>query len=494
MAGITKTQQNKLSPNESRVIYMDAGVWGGPEKGMPRMTFGLMEHNAIALCTFFSYGQNVPLPQLPELGYNFHNSHMSTFLDIMMKKKYGIKPKPNDPLKGFHILKIFPFRKKELLDNTAELRIFVPDLHLHFFKDTYLDNFVTQYGNKYSSSGISPVRLNQRASMEDDFSIFLETIAEFQKSILPKTYIYFLGDMCEMWETESIIRYYQSDAHAKKYYELLDKLGKWVLEVLEKSPATQKDARFRTLRGYVRELTKTTLTSTRLDSETKKQLNAVYKSSNWQQFLFEPDENKEVVRKKAKAIQKKILDKHRDRNGRNFTSLLDDINWKYYIGGNHDNYIKGVNEANNTFLFGSLELKPHLFRVQYSFENCALFYGHGHNMDYFNNDEACALGRIITCLLTFYELKRRGDLVRKFEGVFRSKKEVRLDYVKKISRICYLWEKNDRKYQNKNKVVILAHTHAPDLVDMSNEFRIWKWSEDAWGKPQDKREKHVRRF
>jgi hypothetical protein len=494
MAGIVRTKDNRLKLGTPRTIYMDAGVWGGPEQGLPQMTFGLMEHNGIALCSYFSSGKNVTLPVLPDLGYDFHKTYMSTFLTLLMQKKYGVKLEQRDLRKGFHVLKIFPFAEKELLDETAELRILVPDLHLHFFKDTYLDNFITYYGNECTSNAIKVVKLGKRTSMETDFGIFLETIAEFQKSVLPQTRIHFLGDLCELWETESIVRYYVSADQEKKIYALLDDLGKWVRDTLEQSPAAEKDPRFKKLKGYVKELTKTKLADTPLDPETKRQLESIYKKSNAQHFLFEPDEDQETVKQRSLGIRSEIFKKHHGKSGKSFTDLWDEISWKIIVYGNHDNYLSGINEPNNTFAFSPLELQPYRFKNQYTFKNCAFLFSHGHNMDFFNNDEACALGRVITCLLVFYELKRRGDLVRKFEGLFRSDEEVRLDHIKKIARLCYLWEKKDREYTKKNKVIVLAHTHIPDLRDMSNEALIWKWAEDAWPKPVEKPQKSVRHF
>jgi hypothetical protein len=303
-----------------------------------------------------------------------------------------------------------------------------------------------------------------------------------------------MGDLCEFWETESITRYCRSKDTIDKFYQGLDGLGKWVEESLEKSPAAETDPRFRKLKGYVKELTRTKLADTPLDAETQGQLNGAYVSSQWQDMLFEPGDTTDETKRKAQALRKAILDKHHGRGGKSFSALFDELNWKHFIGGNHDNYLNGINVANDTFCFAPPELKQSLFQPQYQFANCALLYQHGHNMDFFNNDEACALGRVVTCLLAFYEMKQRGDLVRKFEGIFRTDEEVRLDYMKKIARLCYLWEKDDQACQKKNKVVILAHTHIPCLKDMTNETLIWKWAEGAWASGATQAQKVVRQF
>ncbi len=485
----------KPAPGTPRVIYMDAGVWNGPEEGLPKMTFGLMEHNGIALCTYFCDGTRSDLPIDPDLGYDFYKTQMFAFLTLMMEKKYKVRFVGNrNPLMGCHVLRIFPFPAKSLLDNESELRILVPDLHLHFFKGTYLDNFVTYYRNACGTGRIVPVRLGRRTSMEADFGVFLETIAAFQKSVLKNTHVHFLGDTCELWETESVVRYYRSDEEAKKAYTGLDDLGRWVLDNLEKSPQAEADARYRTLKGYVRQLTSTKLADTPLDPEAKKQLDAVYSGINRKKYLFDVGEDSATVTARAKQIRAEILNKHRGPRGQTFTELLDTITWKHWIDGNHDNYLSGINNANDTFAFSPPEIQVDRFRYQYTFERCAFLYNHGHNMDFFNNDDACALGRVITCLLTFYELKGRGDLVRKFEGIFRSDQDVRLDYVKKIARLCYLWEKETPAIAKKNKVIVLAHTHIPELKDMTNEALVWKWAEELFAPPKNPPNKQVRAF
>lgn len=464
------------------------------------MTFGLMEHNGIALCTYFSNGtKKIKLPyDVPAIGYDFSKTQMFAFLNFMMNKKYkeyNIEYVGNrNPDMEYHVLQIFPFPPKSLLDNESELRILVPDLHLHFFKDTYLDNFITHYRNIADDYGIKSVKIGKRTSMEMDFGLFLETIADFQKSVLSNTYIHFLGDTCELWETESIMRYYRSDNEANKIYKMLDDLGLWVLDNLEKSPQAGSDPKFRKLKDYVKQLTRTKLVDIHLDPKMKKQLDAIFASVDRKRFLFEGGEDSNTVMTRAKGIRSEILNKHHGPNRKTFTALLDAISWKYWINGNHDNYLGGINDANNTFAFSPPELQASRFANQFTFQNCAFLYNHGHNMDFFNNDDACALGRIITCLLAFYELKGRGDLVKKFEGIFRSDQDVRLDYVKKIARLCYLWEQDTPAFKKKNKVIVLAHTHIPDLKDMTGEAAIWKLFESAFETPKDQTKVLKKRF
>ena len=481
MAGpgdIARSAPNKLVPNFHRVIYMDAGCWQSRENGMPHMTFGLMEHNAIALCAYFSPGKQISLPVIPKIKYDFYKSNICKFLSLMMRNRYNVTPSPRDPIYGFHILKIFPFPENSLLNDVEELRIFVPDLHLHFFKDTLLDNFITKYGNSWSGNRIVPVKLPKRISMETDFAEFLQTVSEYQKQINSKTRVHFLGDMFELWETEAVAKNFVSKGQTKKYYEGLDALVEWLWESVKNANSDTPGAY--TLKKALKKIVNRKLTSLPLDPLIENQVAEFHRNPSTRNLLIDPGYSKDKIIEKARAMSHQILLKHHGADGSDFSALLDQISWKYYIHGNHDNYLFGIAEANNTFGFGGVEIKAHRFRADLTFDNAELMFNHGHNMDDYNNDDACAIGRLITCLLTFYELKSQGDVIKDLEAAFRSEKQVREDLVKKIARIGYTWEEDDMKSRKRNKIIVLAHTHLPAMEDITNEFLIWKGAANAW--------------
>lgn len=462
---IAKDVKNKLRPGQPKIIYMDAGCWQSHEKGMPVTTFCLIEHNAIALCSYISDGTYTELPNIPEIGYQFTTSNIQLFLLQMVQMRFNITLSDEDPITGFFIKKIIPFPEKSLLDSINELQILIPDLHLHYFKWTHLDNFITYYGNRYNSGRVHPVQLNGRASLENDFGNFLLIIKAFQDYYIHDTKVSLLGDAVELWETYHVLNHFKDKEELNKWYRNLDAMALNIYEDIKKHP----NPKIRKLKEIIPKITSQKLSEIKLDAIIEKVVFDFYNSPKLRELLInEQDDSSFHVKRKARGLREEIFKKHYGPNGKNFIELLGQIHSNLKIWGNHDNYTEGLIECNYHWDF-DYDVNEKYFEPTNSYENCISVFAHGHNMDTFNNDEACALGNIITLLLTFYESKGLGDATKEIEEVFRSESEVRNDYIRKISKICYGWD-NYKKRTNKNKLFVLAHTHMPYLKNITNEY------------------------
>jgi hypothetical protein len=449
---------------------MDAGSWHGPESGMPTTTFGLMTHDAIALCSWLSDGTRTEVPTAPELGFDYGGTHVAAFLSLVLEDRFGVAPKPGNRLHGYLIRKLIPLPPKSLLTATDELRIFVPDLHLHYFKGTVLDNFITWYGNRCDGVAIAPVRLERRTSLEHEYAAFVRCMTRFQKRHLKGTRVHFMGDMCEMWETEAIVRNFATPGKAAGYYEDLEDVAEWILDGLkDRAPV---DPAGRRTRDAIRLLTKNRLSSTAVDAAVVNEVKALHDLGEASRFTLEPDDTPEAVREKGKHVRSRIMARHHAADGTDFAALHDELNGKFLTTGSHDNFLRPVLDGNFAFGF-SKTVDPDRFRPTASNNACCWAAHHGHNMDAASNDESCGAGRLIANLLTFHEMNGRGDLVRKIEGIFRSDAEVRTTYVQDIAKVFCDWEKRESA-ASRNKLMVLAHTHSPWLGEITNEFRLWR--------------------
>lgn len=464
-----------------RAIYMDVGCWQSLENEEPTMTFGLMQHNALALCTFYSNGRR--LCRIPytdrSIKYDFRKSLINEFLEMLMVKKYGQSfelylnhsQSPYPEWAEYHIINFIPFPSKSLLDDESMLIVFIPDLHLHYFKDTHLDNFITYYENEWSSNLFKPIckRLENRKSMENEFSQFLKTIFEFQqKKGIYSSRVVFLGDMYEMWETNALLYCHcVSGLDIKELYNGLQEIINWLHNNYVGGNIKIKE--------FLRKLKQMKIGEIPLDQRLVAIIATLQENKDLVKriFVYVDDLSKEELTEKANNLASEILKKYHDQQGESYVDLLDKIKWRIMYSGNHDNFLHIPNmDPLNTFHLGDYEPSLWRFDPNYDSKKSDFFFGHGHNFDAHNNDEACATGALITSLLTFFEAKKRGNILKKYEDVFR-KGDVRLDYKQKICRVFNYWEHEYRESKNKNKIIILAHTHQPYLEDISNEYLLW---------------------
>ncbi len=454
-----------------KYIYMDVGCWQTLEENQePVMNFGLIDNNFIALCSFYSNGKK-KYTGLDKFGLWFRYSAINRFLYIMMKLKYERDTFPyfDSSLKAFHIEDIMIFPNGSLLEENFKkntLYVIIPDLHLHFFKNTYLDNFITYRDNKWGSIGPESKECERR-SMETDFGIFLESILESQKYFDVK--VLFMGDLYEMWETQIIIHLFCIlKIKLNEVYEGLKELIEIINNLLEEGP--RKDALNTLLLAKIDEVL--------IDPEFNEQLNHLQGEQDLMEKLYiKPKEKKEIILKKAKDLSNEILLKYHNESGVDFKKLFDQIKWVTFLHGNHDNYLYPYfPDQFNTIqiLDGPLDqilVEP----ITNGRKTAMLFYHHGHLFDKFNSDHACMLGILITAVLTLFEAKKRGDMLKKCEEAFRSSKEVRQEFIKKSCVNFIYWERKltkelGRYVLDKNKIFLHAHTHRSCLKDISDDF------------------------
>ncbi len=484
-----------------RCIYMDVGHWGSLEKERPKMTFGLLQHNAIALCTYFSDGTWRKFPisgKVRNEKYDFRGSLIDEFLTIMMIKKYwpDFSPKSDIRNRGYHILKLIPFPETSLLDERNRLIILIPDLHLHYFKDTYLDNFVTYYENKWDPNKRIPklIQLNQRRSMETDFGFFLQSIIEFQrvggKSFTTEVIV--LGDTYEMWETHFILLLY--GILLKNYdkdviYRDLDQLKEMVLRSLLKLEwlgilGTNDKAIAKLKVILLRKLGELPM-----DSEFAEQVRILQKNDEVVSSLYisRGDLEGDIYRKAAK-LASEILKKHHDQDGESFEKLFEKIQQIRWFRGNHDNFLVLSDLSPLDLVWVCpIDIDVETWRVgsPERSRRADIFYEHGHTFDRFNNDYWCGAGYWLTAVNALFEGKRRGDALKEFErlvtkGTDKNKRPCghHTSTIENACKVFKYWEEKEKKETGyrprKNKIMIHAHTHSPCMKDITSDYDGYK--------------------
>jgi hypothetical protein len=501
---------NKNEMRNPKAIFLDAGVWESMEKKEPVMTFGLLEHNAIALCSYY-YKKGRTCYQIPEksgnVEYDFAHSLMNKFLGIMMRNKYykeGMSSSERIDIsaRGYHILKLIPFPPRALLDDDKILYIFIPDLHLHYFKGTYLDNFVTYFGNKWDGRPKS-VPLGSRRSMEIDFGNFLHSIIEFQgaKDEPYRARVVFLGDMFDLWETNGIFQ--MIDLNDRQ--EMFDDMQHLIGSLLDEEKLAPE------IHEFIKQLHALRIAESPSDPEFVKQewplVQARLSKENSQDrqhfeklcIRFNKDSLDEV-RDKAKNIEREILEKYCDREGNSFQKLIDQIGNYHRVGGNHDNffYLQDPKAVQTYFLWGNYAIKPedHVPYWEHS-KRAAIFFEHGNNFESVNCDRMCGWGYLITSLVALVEEKQHGDILKNNLETFMPFEKTRQQFTDATCQIFYYWDQKDLYWDPKdleersfekekrwvpglrNNVMIYAHTHVPALEDITIKYSQYRNEEYA---------------
>lgn len=472
---------------------MDVGVWETKEerkKPKPTMTFGLLEHNAIALCNYYADGNKHTSIPKNNPKYNFKNSLINQFLEKMLLHKYGAGNTAiyKVDTKKYHILNIKTFPSNSLLDEKDSLIILIPDLHLHFFKDTYLDNFVTYHENVWGSGKPKSKPLGKRTSMEKYFGAFLKSIKDFQDIRNFKTHVLFLGDTFELWETHILFFLYGIlKRNRKKMYIALNKL----ITIIQKDYAGAMNEE---QREVINKLSLANISEKPIDEKFVKQISALTRNNELIKKLYiNPTDSETLIKEKAENIKIEILKKYHDQNGVDYEKLLSEIKNEtiYFYPGNHDNFfsLKNLDPFNRFPIEYSVDpsiIKPHGILAKHIAvsQQSKIFFAHGHNFDKYNNDYACGVGYLITMITTFFEGIMRGNLLKKYEKVFRANPDIRMNYLKEACRVFKYWEykvdkDNDTKLKSKksilrSKIIIHAHTHEPVFKDITRDYNKWK--------------------
>ncbi|HLP48266.1 MAG TPA: hypothetical protein VK469_20150 [Candidatus Kapabacteria bacterium] len=481
-----------------KLIYMDVGAWQSREKlnTNPTMTFGLIEHNAIALCTYFSDGTQGSIGNVEK----YDGSNICEFIKVLMEFKYNTAFFSNRyDEHRYHIKKILQFESLSLLKNPKMLIILIPDLHLHYFKDTFLDNFVTYRQNGEDGPEEKYIEnLGTRKSMENDFCKFLAAIDAFvKKSKIDafvkksqiKTYVAILGDMYELWETEACFKNFcDNKKNIESKYAQLRHTAEIINNTFKSENFKELTERYKSLKAfksvfskYYPELKKVSF------AEVNEHLKFQLKNScnKKHEFIMSEQEKMGETMKKSEHIANAILERYPNINFffENPKQLkIADVT--YFNCGNHDNYMCGINyeymraifdQSNKTRDSYEIEVSQNPFKiiinsgfVRYNFtrlkdenvsDKCTILMSHGHCFDLLNRDEKFLIGRFITNLLIFYE-SLKMDFVKDFESAFKEMKEVRYDYkIMAKEALCQLPGPDNK---SNFKILVHAHTHVPD--------------------------------
>ncbi len=523
---------------KKKVIYMDVGSWqcregeakDSGEKGsseesqqskvMPKpfMTFGLIEHNAVALCTYFPMEEYKITPRmeriLAERHYEFHGTLIERFLTRMMRDKYfggdqGMDLESAEREFGkngqsYHVRKLISFQPNELLDDPNKLVILIPDLHLHFFKGTYLDNFVTFYQSSWIEGKPVDEEID-RTSMERDFATFFKSIREFRDEMGEENIeVRLLGDVYEMWESLAAFHFFRpaldSPELQKKMEPVvcMERCARWLSKVAWFLQPINK--------FWYKLLTQIKdLNLSKWNPEVSRQMvpeEAAYK--DWAEIhnravaLCGEDLLKILPRQDlaiplndaARNLADAIAVQYKA-GGQTFKDLFRSVPIKTYRS-NHDNFLvlEDLEPLVEFICFLSkmttapLEIDKHLESRPSNFIFC-----HGHELDPFNSDKGCAFGLLITSILVLFEASERGDLFKHYQHLLTQggklgkrklseteaeKRATMAKQRKQVKMIARILQQRDAELNLRDKHLILvqAHTHVPYLREITES--CWK--------------------
>ena len=455
--------------NQQRIIDLDVGCWQSYEEQDPVMTFALIEHDTIALCNYFSNGE-ILTPSLAstnnEAGYDFRRTLTFKFLSSLFEKKYGHIMNTSSQPSLYHILKLMQFPRRSLLDKDNSLLIFIPDLHLHYFKLSYLDHFITYYSNEWDNSSGKPIkRVTGRISMEDEFSLFLKCIAEFQKRGYEAN-VYTLGDLTDMWRTKAVIETFLTD-HSGSFIKRADlsRIYKGFNALINDLDKNSKNKNLGNILNFLRDLRFEKLPYDSIIIEQISYLRNDQKALEKIHIL--DNEVSDSLWLKARNLEDEILLKYG--NGEdNFNKLFGDI---YVVArnGNHDNFLE-TNSVSPiyTFNLGCFDSNGLKYPNYYEQRETDFLILHGQNLDQYSNDKACGIGYLIVALLILFEGKEQRDLIMKLERMIND--ESYQNYIRTIASVIHNKDEGNIIKDRKNKVIIHAHTHHPYLEDITDEY------------------------
>jgi UDP-2,3-diacylglucosamine pyrophosphatase LpxH len=179
----------------AQTVYMDIGCWQGKENAESTcMSFGMIAGGHIVLACFNSSDDP----------WYIGVSHSSCFTDEQLheEKADDYSAPIFEVLKGIckqsktganyynHILQWVELKSTHSFTEKGELLVFIPDLHLHWLKESSFDNF--SYGRKWSV-------FSKIISLDKAFCQFLRILADVSKHHNVK--VFQLGDLYELWES-----------------------------------------------------------------------------------------------------------------------------------------------------------------------------------------------------------------------------------------------------------------------------------------------------
>lgn len=521
--------------SKERLIYFDVGAWTGTETSPPTMTFGLIERRAIALCCYnlsSNYDRKI-LPcdlkppkenkqvvgslsgllnsQLkPSTGsFQFAKSLINEFLTILIKNKYELSPEqvkvhstPEEKIN--HIINLIPVDEDLCLE--GELFVLIPDLHIHYFKGSPLDNFITKYQDVLGKDDLpEQQKLTKAVSLEKDFGTFLATIREFQnqdplqkKKLTP----IFLGDTTEFWETKAMLKFYSNCNNVEEIIEQDKKL----LEILKEFPikglAIIKDIPpdfiffvsqiLTKLASEVEKYEKLWNNNGAKDGETPR--------NKFISAILNTDRKMDL--KDVLSLSDKILENYKYKDQDYLEILAEIFGHSYYyrsylfpyclylIPGNHDfwprnhgldifkmssfnstyNLFKLKRNHKNLKLFGLIKESP-IGLQSFNLEGKAFFWIHHGNLDAFNFHYDCLMGYIITFLCAFFESYSLGDEFKMLESELIPDCTARKEAIDQMLSIVLANKDTVPAGQYPIKIMIVAHSHKPLLIDVTQIYQ-----------------------
>jgi UDP-2,3-diacylglucosamine pyrophosphatase LpxH len=208
-------------------LFIDVGVWGRYEEGFAHTDFGLVSGKYVLLCSWLNMEeQDIKDPESNKAkpGRNLYKGIYTPAIIAFFQALRGKYKKK----RGFVIQ--YCTARDQLIDKN-KLTLFLPDLHLHLFKESVHDDFV----------------YNDRESLEEELAKLIVTGQEVGATIIQ------VGDCFEIWEAHAhlIAEAYEhtKNDQVAPYVKKLGAVGIWNSErvkeeIIERYPQIFKRKKY----------------------------------------------------------------------------------------------------------------------------------------------------------------------------------------------------------------------------------------------------------
>ena len=338
----TKIESKTAHTEEKKVcvtpfpFYMDVGAWIGREDGTGNFqTFGLVSGNSLLVGCFNECNEyEWKLDEGEGHGDVLHWKKLMDGLiadhypeifkgDVKRMEESGcweflkkISNARGDKDPRLHIL-FHAYNTIEGLELWPKkgLLIIIPDLHLHFFKNTCWDNFIE-------------VRNRERYSLEKNFLTFLNCIQQFKEDGGSPVLVVQVGDLYEIWESQYLIDKLKEVQHVKNWAEEIAKL--WDLD-FDKYIYEDIDIKNRIMSGEGK--LGFSVIFKKISQLKERGIEFVYALGNHDADLHKTDKDKELYGGDPKKYSEKLLGRWKDQAGGMYMHLehghfIDDPNCK----------------------------------------------------------------------------------------------------------------------------------------------------------------------
>lgn len=446
----------KSLPEKRKCYFLDVGGWHHDRsKGFSHTDFGLVSGKYILLCSwlnmegeerglkYYKYcGKNKVPTNYDKRGFYYFTRSIDEFFNM-----------PKGAI-------VAHFRAEELFISDDKLIVFLPDLHLHLFRETVIDNFMYNCNFKANPGKLKII------SLEDELAELLERAQSLGAEIIQ------VGDCFEIWEVQAHLmddyRHLGGLLRAVKYR---NPLKVWVKMWQERKVLPRDDYQYKFTDGQHRAReARASGVEPPLSQDHVDQLGVPIDDTYTNPTA--PKSQVDVIRERIMAKYPKIFENEK------LKTVDRGMPFKW-LRGNHDNmranyYYEKVEEEDYKFLCSRIikqsctppEVLDAYDRYKGGIESC-IWAEHGHRFDSVNADSVFDSNNKGYETTEFYTIGRWFGESGWLNG------SIELTIAEAIGEEFFYYMRGEQLnlvhdiFNNDEKIrlVVMGHTHTPVLVD-----------------------------